>query len=81
MAHKSCFRALAFKLKRSGIFFSAQIEVQNTEDIKMHHFLAAQETDQIMSDAQLAEMKNAVIKHMYFAAVSNNQFILSKHKI
>lgn len=43
----------------------------------MNHFLAAEETDQIMSNMQLTEMKNAVIKHMYFAAVSNNQLMLS----
>ncbi|XP_068785109.1 SMC5-SMC6 complex localization factor protein 1 isoform X2 [Struthio camelus] len=42
-------------------------EIQNTEVIQMNHFLAAQETKQIMFNMQLVEMKNAVIKHMYFA--------------
>ncbi|OPJ71547.1 ankyrin repeat domain-containing protein 32 [Patagioenas fasciata monilis] len=50
------------------------IEGQNTEDIKMNHFLAAQETDPIMSDAQLAGVKDAVIKHMYFATVVKHRF-------
>lgn len=54
-----------------------QNEIQNTEDIQMNCFRAAQETDQITSKMQLAEMKNAIIKHMYFAVVSNNQLILS----
>ncbi|XP_025950775.2 SMC5-SMC6 complex localization factor protein 1 isoform X2 [Dromaius novaehollandiae] len=42
-------------------------EIQNTEVIQMNCFLAAQETKQIMSNMQLVEMKNAVIKHIYFA--------------
>ncbi|XP_074992649.1 SMC5-SMC6 complex localization factor protein 1 isoform X2 [Calonectris borealis] len=49
-------------------------EIQNTEDIQMNHFLAAQETDQIMSKMQLAEVKNAVIKHMYFAVAVKHRF-------
>lgn len=43
----------------------------------MDHFPVAQEGNKIMSNMQLAEMKNAVIKHMYFAAVSNKQLMLS----
>ncbi|NXN33880.1 SLF1 protein, partial [Nycticryphes semicollaris] len=43
-------------------------EMQNTEDTQMNRFLAARETNQIMSNVQLAVMKNAVIKHMYFAS-------------
>ncbi|KAM6036183.1 SMC5-SMC6 complex localization factor protein 1 isoform 2-T4 [Theristicus caerulescens] len=49
-------------------------EIQNTEDTQMNHFLAAQETNQIMSNMQLAEIKNAVIKHMYFAATMKHRF-------
>ncbi|XP_042643539.1 SMC5-SMC6 complex localization factor protein 1 isoform X2 [Tyto alba] len=44
-----------------------QEEMQNTEVIQMNPCLAAQETDQIIPNMQLAEMKNAVIKHMYFS--------------
>ncbi|NXV22789.1 SLF1 protein, partial [Cepphus grylle] len=46
-------------------------EIQNTEDTQMNSFLISQETNQITSNMQLTTMKNAVIKHMYFAAVSN----------
>ncbi|XP_054665613.1 SMC5-SMC6 complex localization factor protein 1 isoform X1 [Grus americana] len=42
-------------------------EIENTEDTQMNRFLAAEEADQIMPNMQLAEMKNAIIKHMYFA--------------
>ncbi|NXQ97860.1 SLF1 protein, partial [Sagittarius serpentarius] len=44
-------------------------EIQNTEDTQMNHVLAVQETDQVKSNMQLAEVKHAVIKHMYFAVV------------
>ncbi|KAM6363097.1 SMC5-SMC6 complex localization factor protein 1 [Pluvialis apricaria] len=50
-------------------------EIQNTEDIQMNHFVAAQETDQITSNMQLTEMRNAVIKHMYFAAAVKHRFV------
>lgn len=46
--------------------------MQYPKDTQMTNFLAAQETDQVMSKIQLAEMKNVVIKHMYFTAVSNS---------
>ncbi|XP_010016977.1 PREDICTED: ankyrin repeat domain-containing protein 32-like, partial [Nestor notabilis] len=49
-------------------------ETQNTNDIRMDHFPAAQEGDKIMSNMQLAEMKNAVIKHMYFGAAVKHRF-------
>ncbi|XP_056369502.1 SMC5-SMC6 complex localization factor protein 1 isoform X2 [Oenanthe melanoleuca] len=46
-----------------------QHEIQNPKDTpKKDHFLAAQETDQVTSKMPLAEMKNAIIKHMYFTA-------------
>lgn len=48
----------------------------------MNRFLSAQETEQNISDMQLAEIKNAVIKHMYFAMVSHNQcFLRTKYKM
>ncbi|XP_074425894.1 SMC5-SMC6 complex localization factor protein 1 isoform X1 [Larus michahellis] len=50
-------------------------EIQNTEDTQMNRFLAAQETNQIMSNMQLATMKNAVIKHMYFAAAVKHRLV------
>ncbi|XP_066195405.1 SMC5-SMC6 complex localization factor protein 1 [Sylvia atricapilla] len=43
-----------------------QNEIKNPKDTQMKHFLIAQETDQVMSKMQLAEMKNVIIKHMYF---------------
>ncbi|NXN49426.1 SLF1 protein, partial [Rynchops niger] len=52
-------------------------EIQNTEDTQMNHFLTAQETNQIMSNMQLSTMKNAVIKHMYFAVVTHQVGILT----
>ncbi|XP_055646152.1 SMC5-SMC6 complex localization factor protein 1 isoform X2 [Falco peregrinus] len=55
-------------------------EIQNTEDTKMNSFLAAQETDQIVSNMQLAEMKNAVVKHIYFAAAVKHKFA-QKHRL
>lgn len=35
----------------------------------MNHLLAEQEARDTMSDMQLVEMKNALIKHIYFAQV------------
>ncbi|XP_071437750.1 SMC5-SMC6 complex localization factor protein 1 isoform X2 [Pithys albifrons albifrons] len=49
-------------------------EIQNTKDIQMNHFPAAQETYQVVSKMQLAKMKNAVIKHMYFAVTFKHRF-------
>ncbi|XP_065519794.1 SMC5-SMC6 complex localization factor protein 1 isoform X4 [Lathamus discolor] len=48
-------------------------EIQNTKDAITDHFPAAQ-GDKIMSNMQLAEMKNAVIKHMYFAEAVKHKF-------
>ncbi|XP_014792348.1 PREDICTED: SMC5-SMC6 complex localization factor protein 1 isoform X1 [Calidris pugnax] len=45
-------------------------EIQNTEDI-----LAAQETNQIMSNTQLSAMRSAVIKHMYFAVTVKHRIV------
>ncbi|NXS98501.1 SLF1 protein, partial [Jacana jacana] len=55
-------------------------EMENSEDTQMNHLLAVQETKQIVSNMQLAAVKNAVIKHMYFAVVSNNQLMLPSCK-
>ncbi|XP_076217958.1 SMC5-SMC6 complex localization factor protein 1 isoform X2 [Aptenodytes patagonicus] len=74
MQNKKCLsEARYYPLQYLGDYLFEN-EIQNTEDIQMNHFLAAQETDQIMSDMQLAEMKNAVIKHMYFAAAVKHRF-------
>ncbi|KAL2294715.1 hypothetical protein Nmel_008458, partial [Mimus melanotis] len=52
-----------------------QSEIQNPKDTQMNRFLAAQETDQIMSKMQLAEMKNIIIKHMYFTATIKHKLM------
>ncbi|XP_075382575.1 SMC5-SMC6 complex localization factor protein 1 isoform X2 [Mycteria americana] len=74
MQNKKCLsEARHYPLQYLGDYL-LENEIQNTEDIQMNNFLAAQETDQIMSNMQLAEMKNAVIKHMYFAAAVKHRF-------
>ncbi|XP_066037384.1 SMC5-SMC6 complex localization factor protein 1 isoform X2 [Chamaea fasciata] len=52
-----------------------QNEIQNPKDTQINHFLAAQETDQVMSKMQLAEMKNVIIKHMYFTATIKHRLM------
>ncbi|XP_071585953.1 SMC5-SMC6 complex localization factor protein 1 isoform X1 [Heliangelus exortis] len=49
-------------------------EIQNTEDTQRNNFLAAKETDQVIANMQLAEMKSAVIKHIYFAEAAKHRF-------
>lgn len=64
-----------YKCKHNFFFFffcSAQKEIQNIEVTQINYFLPAQETDQNESNVKLVELKNAVIKHMYFAEVSNS---------
>lgn len=65
-----------YKCKHNFIFFfffcSAQTEIQNIEVTQINYFLPAQETDQNESNVKFVELKNAVIKHMYFAEVSNS---------
>ncbi|XP_029860772.1 SMC5-SMC6 complex localization factor protein 1 isoform X1 [Aquila chrysaetos chrysaetos] len=74
MQNKKCLsEAPYYPLQYIGDYLFEN-EIQNTEDIQMNHFLAAQETDQNVSNMQLAEMKNAVIKHMYFAAAVKHRF-------
>ncbi|XP_050769510.1 SMC5-SMC6 complex localization factor protein 1 isoform X1 [Gymnogyps californianus] len=74
MQNKKCLsEARYYPLQYLGDYLFEN-EIQNTEDIQMNHFLTAQETDQIVSNMQLAEMKNAVIKHMYFAAAVKHKF-------
>ncbi|KAF1463209.1 SMC5-SMC6 complex localization factor protein 1, partial [Spheniscus demersus] len=80
MQNKKCLsEARYYPLQYLGDYLFEN-EIQNTEDIQMNHFLAAKETDQIMSNMQLAEMKNAVIKHMYFAAQPHKQEAENKRK-
>ncbi|XP_068858367.1 SMC5-SMC6 complex localization factor protein 1 isoform X2 [Aphelocoma coerulescens] len=43
-------------------------EIQSPEDTQINRVLAAEETDQVLSEMQLAKIKNAIIKHMYFTA-------------
>ncbi|CAN0304622.1 unnamed protein product [Bubo scandiacus] len=64
--NKKCgSKAQCYPLQYLGDYLF-QEEIQNTEDIQMNPSLPAQETDPAMSNMQLAEMKNALIKHMYF---------------
>ncbi|XP_053911182.1 SMC5-SMC6 complex localization factor protein 1 isoform X2 [Cuculus canorus] len=48
-------------------------EIRNTENIQMNCFSAAQQMDKIMSGVQRGEMKNAIIKHMYFAVAVKHE--------
>nr|XP_009931143.1 PREDICTED: ankyrin repeat domain-containing protein 32 [Opisthocomus hoazin] len=64
---KSLSEARCYPLQYLGDYL-LENEIQNTEDVQMNCFPAVPETDQILSNTQLAEMKNAVIKHMYVAA-------------
>ncbi|XP_021397218.2 SMC5-SMC6 complex localization factor protein 1 isoform X2 [Lonchura striata] len=52
-----------------------QNEIQNPEDTQMNNVLAAQETDLVMSKMELAEMKNVIIKHMYFTATIKHRLM------
>ncbi|XP_035745208.1 SMC5-SMC6 complex localization factor protein 1 [Egretta garzetta] len=70
---KSLSEARYYPLQYLGDYIFEN-EILNTEDIQMDRFLAAQEPDQIMTSVQLAEMKNAVINHMYFAVAVKYRF-------
>ncbi|XP_025899890.1 SMC5-SMC6 complex localization factor protein 1 isoform X2 [Nothoprocta perdicaria] len=63
---KHLFEAQYYPVQYLGDYLLEK-EIRNTEVIQMNHFPALQETKQIIPNMQLAEMKNAVIKHMYFA--------------
>nr|XP_038025707.1 SMC5-SMC6 complex localization factor protein 1 isoform X2 [Anas platyrhynchos] len=52
-------------------------EIQNIEVTQMNYFLPAQETDQNESNVKLVELKNAVLKHMYFVESAKHK---SAHK-
>ncbi|XP_014739046.1 PREDICTED: SMC5-SMC6 complex localization factor protein 1 isoform X1 [Sturnus vulgaris] len=53
-----------------------QNEIQNPKDTQMNRFMAApQETEEVMSKMQLAEMKNIIIKHMYFTATIKHRLM------
>lgn len=55
-------------------FLPAQSEIQNfVEDSHVNTCLAEQEARDTESDIHLVEMKHALIKHMYFAQVSERQ--------
>ncbi|OXB75712.1 UNVERIFIED_CONTAM: hypothetical protein H355_016229 [Colinus virginianus] len=49
-------------------------DIQNTEVTQINGFLPAQETDKKKSNMQLIEMKNAVIKHMFFVKAAKQNF-------
>lgn len=49
-------------------------DIQNTEVTQINGFLPAHETDKNKSNMQLIEMKNAVIKHMYFVEAAKQKF-------
>uniref|UniRef100_A0A8D2MWH0 SMC5-SMC6 complex localization factor 1 n=1 Tax=Zonotrichia albicollis TaxID=44394 RepID=A0A8D2MWH0_ZONAL len=52
-----------------------QNKIQNPRDTEMNRFLAAQETDQVLPKMQLGEMKNVIIKHMYFTVTIKHRFM------
>ncbi|XP_021235392.1 SMC5-SMC6 complex localization factor protein 1 isoform X2 [Numida meleagris] len=49
-------------------------DIQHPEVTQINGFLPAQETDKNKSNRQLIEMKNAVIKHMYFVEAAKQKF-------
>ncbi|KAM8792522.1 SMC5-SMC6 complex localization factor protein 1 [Eudromia elegans] len=63
---KHLFEAQYYPVQYLGDYLFEK-EIENTEVIQRSHFLAAEETKQIISNMRLVEIKNAVIKHMYFA--------------
>uniref|UniRef100_A0A8C3Q9B6 SMC5-SMC6 complex localization factor 1 n=1 Tax=Geospiza parvula TaxID=87175 RepID=A0A8C3Q9B6_GEOPR len=68
LQNKKCLsEARQYPLQYIGHYLF-QNEIQNPKDTQMNRFLAAQEADQVMSKMPLAEMKNVIIKHMYFTA-------------
>ncbi|XP_064499297.1 SMC5-SMC6 complex localization factor protein 1 isoform X1 [Pseudopipra pipra] len=74
MQNKKCLsEAQYYPLQYLGHYLFEN-EIQNTEDIQMNYLLSAQETDQVMSKMQLTKMKNAIIKHMYFAVTVIHRF-------
>ncbi|XP_059729637.1 SMC5-SMC6 complex localization factor protein 1 isoform X2 [Haemorhous mexicanus] len=76
LQNKKCLsEAQLYPLQYIGHYLF-QNEIQNPKDTQMNHFLAAQETkSQIMSKMQLAEMKNVIIKHMYFTATTKHRLM------
>ncbi|XP_054254261.1 SMC5-SMC6 complex localization factor protein 1 [Indicator indicator] len=49
-------------------------EIQNLEDTPVDDVPGVQEADKIVSDMQLAKVRNAVIRHIYFAAAVKHSF-------
>ncbi|KAM9507445.1 SMC5-SMC6 complex localization factor protein 1 isoform 1-T2 [Guaruba guarouba] len=74
MQSKNCFSEAHYYPVQYLGHYIFENEIQNTKDTRTDRFLAAQEGDKIMSNMQLGEIKNAVIKHMYFAAAVKHKF-------
>ncbi|XP_066424756.1 SMC5-SMC6 complex localization factor protein 1 [Molothrus aeneus] len=75
LQNKKCLsEAQHYPLQYIGHYL-LQNEIQNPKDTKMNCFLAAQETDQVTSKMQLGEMKNVIIKHMYFTATIKHRLM------
>uniref|UniRef100_A0A8D0GUV7 SMC5-SMC6 complex localization factor 1 n=1 Tax=Sphenodon punctatus TaxID=8508 RepID=A0A8D0GUV7_SPHPU len=57
------------------VLYLVQDEIQsNTEDVQVNQLLGEKKAKDPMLDMQLVEMKNALIKHMYFQQVKNRGF-------
>ncbi|XP_059348409.1 SMC5-SMC6 complex localization factor protein 1 isoform X1 [Ammospiza nelsoni] len=70
LQNKKCLsEAQCYPLQYIGHYLF-QNGIQNPKDTQMNRFLAAQETDQVLPKMQLGEMKNVIIKHMYFTATT-----------
>uniref|UniRef100_A0A8C2TR04 SMC5-SMC6 complex localization factor 1 n=1 Tax=Coturnix japonica TaxID=93934 RepID=A0A8C2TR04_COTJA len=65
---KCLYEAQYYPLQYVGDYLLEK-DIQNTEVTQINGCLPAQETDQNKSNMQLIEMKNAVIRHMYFVEV------------
>ncbi|XP_051499465.1 SMC5-SMC6 complex localization factor protein 1 isoform X1 [Apus apus] len=74
MQNKECIsEARYYPLEYLGDYL-LENEIQNPEDTQMNCFLAAPEKKQIMTNVELAEIKNAVIKHIWFGVVVKYRF-------
>ncbi|XP_031461143.1 SMC5-SMC6 complex localization factor protein 1 isoform X3 [Phasianus colchicus] len=71
---EKCFsEAQCYPLQYIGDYLLEK-DIQNTEVTQIKGFLPAQETDRNKSSMQLIEMKNAVIKQMYFVEAAKQKF-------
>ncbi|KAJ7422560.1 SMC5-SMC6 complex localization factor 1 [Pitangus sulphuratus] len=78
MQNKKCLsEARHYPLQYLGHYLFEN-EIQNSEDIQINYediqMNYPNEPDQAMSKVQLTRMKNAIIKHMYFAATVIHKF-------